>query len=91
MASHRYGELSGLNGSLGERQDSMFDRYLEEMKPFVLRLPHKTGTLFTIYICQALLILAICTRSLSTVVMFCCMFEEETSTKTAYKCYMIKY
>lgn len=42
MASHRYGELSGLNGSLGERQDSMFDRYLEEMKPFVLRLPHKT-------------------------------------------------
>ena len=43
MASHRYGELSGLNGSLSERQDSMFDRYLEEMKPFVLRLPQKSG------------------------------------------------
>lgn len=42
MASHRYGELSGLNGSLSERQDSMFDRYLEEMKPFVLRLPQKS-------------------------------------------------
>ncbi|KAJ7390208.1 hypothetical protein OS493_026718 [Desmophyllum pertusum] len=43
MASHRYGELSGHNsGSLSERQDSMFDRYLEEMKPYVLRLPHKS-------------------------------------------------
>ncbi|KAL9956211.1 hypothetical protein ACROYT_G037657 [Oculina patagonica] len=43
MASHRYSELSGQNsGSLSERQDSMFDRYLEEMKPYVLRLPHKS-------------------------------------------------
>lgn len=44
MASHRYGELSGFDsGSLSERQDSMFDRYLDEMKPYVLRLPHKSG------------------------------------------------
>jgi len=44
MSSHRYGELSGHNsGSLSERQDSMFDRYLEEMKPYVLRLPQKSG------------------------------------------------
>ena len=44
MSSHRYGELSGHNsGSLSERQDSMFDRYLEEMKPHVLRLPQKSG------------------------------------------------
>ncbi|XP_073246209.1 centrosomal protein of 112 kDa-like [Porites lutea] len=42
MTSHRYGEITGLNSSLSERQDSMFDRYLEEMKPFVLRLPHKS-------------------------------------------------
>ena len=46
MSSHRYGELSGHNsGSLSERQDSMFDRYLEEMKPYVLRLPQKSGKL----------------------------------------------
>jgi len=45
MSSHRYGELSGHDsGSLSERQDSMFDRYLEEMKPYVLRLPQKSGT-----------------------------------------------
>lgn len=44
MSSRRYGELSGHNsGSLSERQDSMFDRYLEEMKPYVLRLPQKSG------------------------------------------------
>lgn len=44
MSSHRYVELSGHNsGSLSERQDSMFDRYLEEMKPYVLRLPQKSG------------------------------------------------
>lgn len=43
MASHRYGELSGFDsGSPSERQDSMFDRYLDEMKPYVLRLPHKS-------------------------------------------------
>ena len=40
MASHRFGDL---NGSLSERQDSMFDRYLDEMKPYVLRLPQKSG------------------------------------------------
>lgn len=40
MASHRFGDL---NGSLSERQDSMFDRYLDEMKPYVLRLAQKSG------------------------------------------------
>lgn len=39
MASHRFGDL---NGSLSERQDSMFDRYLDEMKPYVLRLAQKS-------------------------------------------------
>ena len=49
MSSHRYGELSGHNsGSLSERQDSMFDRYLEEMKPYVLRLPQKSGTKYNL-------------------------------------------
>lgn len=49
MASHRYGELSGHNsGSLSERQDSMFDRYLEEMKPYVLRLSQKSGTKYNL-------------------------------------------
>lgn len=42
MASHRYGDFSAQNGSLSERQDLMFDRYLDEMKPFVLRLPQKS-------------------------------------------------
>ena len=49
MTSHRYGEIAGLNSSLSERQDSMFDRYLEEMKPFVLRLPHKSGNLTQVH------------------------------------------
>ena len=49
MTSHRYGEITGLNSSLSERQDSMFDRYLEEMKPFVLRLPHKSGNLTQVH------------------------------------------
>ena len=43
MASHHYGDFSAQNGSLSERQDLMFDRYLDEMKPFVLRLPQKSG------------------------------------------------
>ena len=45
MASHRFSDLGALNGSLSERQDTMFDRYLDEMKPFVLRLPQKSGKL----------------------------------------------
>lgn len=49
MTSHRYGEITGLNSSLSERQDSMFDGYLEEMKPFVLRLPHKSGNLTQVH------------------------------------------
>lgn len=51
MSSHRYGELSGHNSeSLSERQDSMFDRFLEEMKPYVLRLPQKSGTKYKLNI-----------------------------------------
>lgn len=74
MTSHRYGELSGLNGSLSERQDSMFDRYLEEMKPFVLRLPHKSGKQINYNVdCKSVITTdyTVCTRSLSAVSMFC--------------------
>ena len=29
--------------SVSEKQDAVFDKYLDEMKPFVLRLCHKSG------------------------------------------------
>ena len=61
MASHRYGEFAhsdlAPNTSISEKQDSMFDSYLEEMKPFVFRLTHKSGefahthVLFTKFLC----------------------------------------
>ncbi|KAK3726631.1 hypothetical protein QZH41_012284 [Actinostola sp. cb2023] len=42
MAGHRYSERSPQESvSLFEKQDAKLDRFLEEMKPYVLRLPHK--------------------------------------------------
>lgn len=44
MAGHRYSERSPQDSvSLIEKQDAKLDRFLEEMKPYVLRLPHKLG------------------------------------------------
>lgn len=44
MAGYRYSERSPPESvSLIEKQDAKLDRFLEEMKPYVLRLPHKLG------------------------------------------------
>ena len=79
MSSHRYGELSGHNsGSLSERQDSMFDRYLEEMKPYVLRLPQKSGIIILAQIfLLELLVVPSDAVVLIFVVYFCYLFVKE--------------
>jgi hypothetical protein len=44
MAGHRYSERSPQESvSLIEKQDAKLDRFLEDMKAYVLRLPHKLG------------------------------------------------
>lgn len=47
MAGHRYNERSPQDSvSLIEKQDAKLDRFLDDMKPYVLRLPHKLGEFY---------------------------------------------
>lgn len=49
MAGHPYNERSPTESvSLIEKQDAKLDRFLDDMKPYVLRLPHKLGNYFTL-------------------------------------------